>query len=71
MGKNPSKGWVNTTAGPFNGGGPWGYRGDIGAQARWVWHSANGASDPTSPGYNHDEYLIFRIRVGAGLPSQC
>ena len=65
-GQNPSKGWVKTTSGPQNGAAPWGLKENISPLARWVWYSADGSLDPTTPGYNHDEYLIFRIRIGAG-----
>ena len=64
-GGNPSNGWVAPTAGPANGNGPWGSRSLIDAAARWVWYSSNGDTDPTTPGFNHDEWLIFRIRIGA------
>ncbi len=62
---NPSGGWVGLTAGPNNGGGPWGTRPGIDAAAKWVWYSSNGDLDPTTPGFDHDEWLIFRIQVGA------
>jgi hypothetical protein len=64
-GGNASNGWVGLTAGPSNGGGPWGLRPGIDAAAKWVWYSSNGDPDPTSPGYNHDEWLVFRIALAA------
>jgi hypothetical protein len=64
-GGNPSNGWVPLTAGPFNGSAPWGPRPGIDAAARWVWYSSNGDPDPTTPGFDHDEWLVFRIKVGA------
>ncbi|HCS64475.1 MAG TPA: hypothetical protein DIW64_10575 [Cellvibrio sp.] len=64
-GNNPSGGWVATTAGDENGAGPWYSRPEIDAAARWSWYSSNGDTNPTSPGFNHDEYLIFRISVNA------
>lgn len=64
-GGNPSGGWVGLVAGPANGAGPWGARPNIDAAARWSWHSANGDLDPTTPGFDHDEWLVFRIQVGA------
>jgi len=64
-GGNPSNGWVATTAGPANGSFPWGQRPSIDSAARWVWHSSNGDTDPTTPGFNHDEWLVFRIRIGS------
>ena len=63
---NPSGGWVATTAGPANGGDPWLKRPLIDAAARWVWYDkSKTGTDPTTPGDNHDEWLVFRIRVGA------
>ncbi|TPW15951.1 MAG: hypothetical protein FD130_1123 [Halothiobacillaceae bacterium] len=67
-GLNPSgspTSWVGLTAGPTNGSAPWGARPGIDAAARWVWYSSNGDLDPTSPGFNHDEWLVFRIPVAA------
>jgi hypothetical protein len=65
VGGNPSNGWVPLTAGPTNGSAPWGTRPNIDAAAKWVWYSSNGDPDPTTPGFNHDEWLVFRIKVGA------
>ena len=64
-GTNPSQGWTNTTAGATNGAAPWGLRPDIDAAARWSWYNSNNTANPTLNGFNHDEYLIFRISVGA------
>jgi PEP-CTERM motif len=64
-GGNPSNGWTALTAGPANGSTPWGPRPNIDAAAKWVWYSSNGDPDPTTPGYNHDEWLVFRIPVAA------
>lgn len=64
-GGNVSNGWVGLTAGPSNGAAPWGTLGGIDSSARWVWYSANGDPDPTTPGYNHAEWLVFRIPVAA------
>lgn len=64
-GTNPSSGWVGLTEGPANGSSPWGAISGIDSAAHWVWYSSNGDSDPTSPGFDHDEYLIFRIAVAA------
>lgn len=64
-GGNPSGGWVSLTSGPANGSTPWGLRPSIDAAAHWVWHSSNGDTDPTTPGFNHDEWLVFRIAVAA------
>jgi len=64
-GTNASLGWVGLTEGPVNGSAPWGLRPSIDAAAKWVWYDSNGDSDPTSPGFDHDEWLIFRISVAA------
>lgn len=60
--------WVTPTAGGFNGAFPWGTRPGISSNARWIWHSANGDTDPTSPGFNHDEFLVFRIAGAVPTP---
>lgn len=65
VGGNASNGWVGLTAGPVNGSAPWGARPGIDAAARWVWYSKSGDPDPTTPGFNHDEWLVFRIAVDA------
>lgn len=64
-GSNPSNGWVATTAGNANGSSPWGAIGGIDSAAHWSWYNSNGSVNPTQGGFNHDEYLIFRISVGA------
>lgn len=64
-GTNPSGGWVATTAGDANGASPWGSIANIDADARWSWYNSNGSGNPTIGGFDHDEYLIFRISVGA------
>lgn len=64
-GTNPSNGWVATTAGNANGASPWGLRPEIDASAYWSWYNSNGSVNPTNGGFNHDEYLIFRISVDA------
>lgn len=62
-GGNASNGWTALTAGPANGSAPWGLRPNIDAAAKWVWYSSNGDTDPTTPGFDHDEWLVFRIAV--------
>lgn len=66
-GGNASNGWVSTTAGDANGASPWGARPDIDAAARWVWYNKPGAgiTNPTIGGFDHDEWLVFRIGVAA------
>lgn len=49
-------------AGAVNGVAPWGFRNGIDPTARWIWHrKAGGPVDPLHGGYNHDEFLIFRV----------
>lgn len=31
--------------------------------ANWVWHNSNNATNPFTTGYNHEEFLVFRIPV--------
>ena len=66
-GGNASNGWVPTTAGDANGASPWGARPDIDAAAHWVWYNkpGSGITNPTIGGYNHDEWLVFRVGVAA------
>jgi hypothetical protein len=64
-GANPSNGWTGLTAGPQHGSSPWNIVPGIDTEAHWVWYSSNGTPDPTSPGFDHHEYLIFRIPVAA------
>lgn len=64
-GSNPSNGWVATTAGNANGASPWGLRPEIDANAYWSWYNSNASANPTNGGFDHDEYLIFRISVNA------
>ena len=66
-GGNASNGWVSTTPGEANGAAPWGARPDIDAAARWVWYNkpGSGITNPTIGGYNHDEWLVFRVGVAA------
>ena len=66
-GLNSSGGWVATTAGGANGVAPWGTRPGIDAAARWTWYNSGQDPSPNAPfnGFNHDEYLIFRIAVNA------
>ena len=47
-----------------------GRRPNIDAAAKWVWYSSNGDPDPTTPGFDHDEWLVFRISVAASGTGQ-
>ena len=64
-GSNPSNGWVATTPGNANGASPWGLRPEIDTDAYWSWYNSNGSANPTLGGFDHNEYLIFRISVAA------
>ncbi|MBM4107644.1 MAG: hypothetical protein FJ255_02350 [Phycisphaerae bacterium] len=61
--------WIPPTSFPgyTNGVGPWGFRPGISANAHWIWHrDPNGPANPLTPGYNHEEFLVFRV---PGVPS--
>jgi hypothetical protein len=72
-GQNASLGWVAPTLGPNNGAfAPWKLIQGIDTAARWTWYnsqldtsSGNAYQQPPFSGFNHDEYLIFRIAVSA------
>lgn len=36
---------------------------NIDQDVNWVWYDSNNSGNPFSPGYNHQEFLIFRIPV--------
>ena len=64
--------WVSPTGvtGYTNGAGPWGFRPNIPAAAAWIWYDSGRNGGPPSPligTFNHDEFLVFRIR-GTGQP---
>ncbi|MDQ7012864.1 MAG: hypothetical protein Q9O74_03085 [Planctomycetota bacterium] len=44
----------------------WGTRPGIDNSAEWIWNNARGTGNPLFGGYNHDEFLIFRV---AGVPT--
>lgn len=70
--QNPSGGWVNITASAKTNAEGGGYGSafivpGVDDNARWMWYDS-GRDDsspdvPFFPGFNHDEYLIFRIPV--------
>jgi hypothetical protein len=74
---NPSLGWVIPTASPLtNGAG--GIHGvtiaGVDSAARWMWYdngldTSVGTPPPPFLGFNHDEYLIYRIPVTAPEPA--
>lgn len=43
----------------------WGHRAGIDPAAEWIWNNVHGGN-PFSGGYNHDEFLIFRV---PGVPA--
>lgn len=78
-GTNPSLGWVTPTASPLrnaDGGIHSVVISGIDDDAYWMWYdsgldttSANPPFTVPSTGFNHDEYLIFRIPVTAPEPA--
>jgi len=58
--------WVAPSGGPgyFNNvGSPvWGPVGSISPSAQWIWYNSNGSPNPLIPGFDHDEFLIFRFK---------
>ncbi len=45
----------------------WGHRPGISPNAAWIWHRApNGPANPLQPGFDHEEFLIFRV---PGVPA--
>lgn len=73
-GTNPSGGWVpNTPSALTNVAGgihPATISG-IDDDARWMWYDSGGDTNAKAPfnGFNHDEYLIFRIPVRVPEPA--
>lgn len=55
--------WDNRTTGNIT---TWGHRAGIDASAEWIWHNVRGSGNPFNPGFNHDEFLVFRVR---GVPA--
>jgi hypothetical protein len=70
-GSVPSGGWVNTTLGGLNDT-VWGTPGSVyvpsmASTLQWAWYHKPGApGDTFSDGYNHDEYLVFRLEFPIG-----
>lgn len=48
-------GFTNATGTPI-----WGPIGSISPSAQWIWHNSNNSPNAMMPGFNHDEFLIFR-----------
>jgi hypothetical protein len=72
-GTNPAGGWVTPTLGDLNNNGSlWGATvgGGMGPDANWTWYDSGDDSNPNAPfvGFNHDEYLIFRLPVNIPAP---
>lgn len=55
--------WDNRQSGNIT---TWGHRPGVDATAEWIWNNARGSGNPFNPGYNHDEFLIFRV---PGVPA--
>ncbi|MDO8303391.1 MAG: hypothetical protein Q7T18_09125, partial [Sedimentisphaerales bacterium] len=73
-GTNPSFGWVPNTPSPLtnSAGGIHGVTiAGIDGAARWMWYNSGLDSNPSAPfsGFNHNEYLIYRIPVVAPEPA--
>ncbi len=76
LGTNPSGGWVANTPSPLSNGdggihNPLITIGNIDDDAHWMWYDSGMDGSATAPfdGFNHDEYLIFRIPVTAPEPA--
>lgn len=65
--------WVAPAGGPgyFNtvGSPIWGPIGTIAPGAQWIWHNSNNSANPLIPGFNHDEFLVFRYRGAVPTPA--
>lgn len=60
----PTLGWTNVTGSQYGGSNnPWGQRAVIDKAAMWSWYNTGLDARPTAPfaGYNHAEFLIYRI----------
>ena len=55
--------WEAVVVGGHNGTSPWGTISGISASASGMSHTASRRDSAFSPGYDHDEYLIFRTQV--------
>ncbi len=61
--------WVSPAIGPLNGSFPWTTQAAaIGSASRWIWFDSTGNGNTFTPGFNHNEYLIFRIPVSSFFP---
>lgn len=75
------KKWVKPFVGQKNNGSgqPFGSKSGISQNANFIWHNSGNDSNPlypTSPyvpfaGFNHDEFLIFRLPAMALFPRKC
>ncbi|MBK7404339.1 MAG: PEP-CTERM sorting domain-containing protein [Phycisphaerales bacterium] len=54
--------WDNRVSGNIT---TWGHRAGIDASSQWIWNNVTGGN-PFTPGFNHDEFLIFRV---PGVPA--
>lgn len=64
--------WLSTSTTPgnnHNGASPWGTRPGISQDAKWIWHAAaGGPADVLRGGYNHEEFLVFRLAGAVPTP---
>jgi len=74
-GMNPAGGWVDPHLGPLNGNSPglwpWAIGGGMGPDANWTWYDSGLDPSPLAPytnGFDHLEYLIFRLPVNIPSP---
>lgn len=81
-GLNPAGGWVTPHFGPLNThaatSGMWGgssggqVGGGMGPDANWTWYDSGLDPSPNAPyvnGFDHHEYLIFRLPVNVPSPA--
>lgn len=78
---NCGKKWVKPFVGQKNNGSnqPFGPRSGISQNANFIWHNSGNDTNPlypTSPyvpfaGFDHDEFLIFRLPVKVLFPKRC
>ncbi|TVQ30433.1 MAG: hypothetical protein EA376_12900 [Phycisphaeraceae bacterium] len=73
-GMNPAGGWVEPHLGPLNSDltiWPFMIGGGMGPDANWTWYDSGNDPSPNAPyvnGFDHEEYLIFRLPVNVPTP---
>lgn len=72
-GGGPSSGWQPTAIGNLNNSGSlWGFGvGGISPNANWIWYDSGNDPSANAPfvGFDHDEFLIFRLPVNVPEPT--